>query len=999
MNPRKTRSVRDAKVPVKSSAVVRAKAQSRSAARGKTRAINERISAMTALLERAKIAKGRLVAQEAKLKKANADLALEIAERRRAEDLFRLVVESAPNGMLMIDRKSTIVLVNSQMEKMFGYTRQELLKKPVDTLLPERYRGQHPHYREEFLSDPRARTMGAGRELYALRKDGSEFPVEIGLNPVHTPEGTHILASVIDITARKAAEEHLKENEERFRSMIENVKDYAIFMLDPEGRIVTWNKGAEAATGYSAEEIIGKAISLFFPITDQRGLLYEQILQTALTEGRHETTMAWQLRKDGTKFCSHITTTAVRKPDGRLLGFSVVTCDLTEQQKNNSELKRAKEAAEEANGVKSDFIANVSHEIRTPMTGIIGMTGLLADTELSSKQAEYCQIIRQSSEALLTVINEVLDFSKVESGKLELEIIDFDLRVAVEEVLDLFANQAEDRGIELVSLVGCDVTEKVQGDPGRVRQVLSNLVGNALKFTKAGEIAVRVRLLRQTAKTVSLRFEINDTGMGIAKDKLAKLFGSFTQVDASTTRRFGGTGLGLAICKRFVELMGGEIGVDSEPDKGSSFWFTLDLLKSPENAFEVPSDRAHLRGLHMLVVEANALNRSAFDQYLTSWGISGSSAPDGRSALKMLSAAQNQGVPYDLVILDFKLPDMDGLELARKIRENPKLGAAKLLLLTSMAKKGDARSAREAGIDGYFTKPIHFSQLEECLALLMGEASTTEDSGTLLTLRTLAELKSQTRLRILVADDNHINQKVVASLLENMGHRAEVVGNGKEAVEAYRSAPYDIVLMDLQMPEMDGFEASHQIHEIAQAKGLKTSIVAVTARARKQDREACLARGMDDYVSKPISPMELRAAIDRTMAGAAKGASSNNSSPNPVNPGHTVDLVEALASIEGNRDLLREIVQMFIEQYPRLLEQIHQALSSSDGKALAAAAHTLRSSAGQVGAHEALDGARRLEEIGERESLAKAPAVLAKLEEELVRVKSALLENGYAAAR
>jgi two-component system, sensor histidine kinase and response regulator len=535
----------------------------------------------------------------------------------------------------------------------------------------------------------------------------------------------------------------------------------------------------------------------------------------------------------------------------------------------------------------------------------------------------------------------------------------------------------------------------VQGDPGRVRQVLSNLVGNALKFTKAGEIAVRVRLLRQTAKTVSLRFEINDTGMGIAKDKLAKLFGSFTQVDASTTRRFGGTGLGLAICKRFVELMGGEIGVDSEPDKGSSFWFTLDLLKSPENTFEVPPDRAHLRGLHMLVVEANALNRSAFDQYLTSWGISGSSAPDGRSALKMLSAAQHQGVPYDLVILDFKLPDMDGLELARKIRENPKLGAAKLLLLTSMVKKGDARSAREAGIDGYFTKPIHFSQLEECLALLMGEASTTEDSGTLLTLRTLAELKSQTRLRILVADDNHINQKVVASLLENMGHRAEVVGNGKEAVDAYRSAPYDIVLMDLQMPEMDGFEASHQIHEIAQARGLKTSIVAVTARARKQDREACLARGMDDYVSKPISPMELRAAIDRTMAGAAKGASANNSAPNSVNPEQTVDLVEALASIEGNRDLLREIVHMFIEQYPRLLEQIHQALSSSDGKALAAAAHTLRSSAGQVGAHEALDGARRLEEIGERESLAKAPAVLAKLEEELVRVKSSLLENGY----
>ncbi len=950
---------------------------------------------MAALLERATISKDRLTAQEARLRKANADLAQEIAERKRAEDLFRLVVESAPNGMLMIDRKSSVVLVNSQIQKMFGYTKEELLGKPLDILIPERYRGQHPQHREEFFSDAKVRPMGAGRDLYALRKDGSEFPVEIGLNPVHTPDGTHVLASVIDITERKAAEEQLQQSEERFRAMIENVKDYAIFMLDSGGRVVTWNKGAEAVTGYPGEQIIGKHFSCFYPIADQKVRLPEQILHAALTEGQHETTMTWQLRNDGTKFCAHVVTTAVRNSKGGLIGFSTVTRDLTRRQLVIAELQRAKEEAEAANEVKSNFIANVSHEIRTPMTGIVGMTGLLADTELSPQQAEYCHIIRRSSEALLTVINEVLDFSKVESGKLELEIIDFDLRAATEEVMDLFAQQAEDKDIELVSFVDCEVAEKLRGDPGRVRQVLSNLVGNAVKFTKSGQVAVRVQLVGQTAEDICLRFEVTDSGIGIPRDKLGVLFGSFSQVDASISRKYGGTGLGLAICKRFIELMGGEIGVESEPDKGSRFWFTLRLLKSLESGSEAPRPRAHLRGLRMLVVEANALNCSVFEHYLTSWGVLSDAAPEGHRALEMLSAAQHRGAPYHLVILDFALPGMNGLELARKIRENRKFGAPKLLLLTSMAKKGDARLAREAGIDGYFTKPLRFSQLEQCLALLMGATPASEDPGNLLTLHTLAELKTQARLRILVVDDNHINQRVLASLLENMGHRAEVVGNGREAVEAYKHAPYNMILMDLQMPEMDGIEASRQIREVAQAKGLHTAIIAVTARARKQDRDFCLAHGMDDYVSKPISPMELRAAIDRITSTATKVVPSGNPAPDSIHAGNAVDLVKALAQIEDNRDLLHEIVAMFLEQYPKLLEQIHQALSSSNGKALTGAAHTLRSSAGQVGAQQAMNAARTLEEIGERKSLAKAPAVVAQLEQELARVKFALLESGY----
>jgi len=952
----------------------------------------ENFNAMVSQLEKTSVSKESLEVSERKLRDANADLSREIVERRRALEHFRLVVEAAPNGLLMTNEKGNIVLANSQIETLFHYSKKELLGQSIETLLPERFRKKHSADRASFNTAPKARPMGGGREFFGLRKDGSEFPVEIGLNPIQMATGTHVLASIMDITERKAIDERVRQSEERFRSMIESVKDHAIYMLDVQGCVLTWNKGAERLKGYQSEEIIGKHYRCFYPIEDRESGKPEQIMKTVLTEGQCEDE-GWHLRKDGSKFWANVVITAVRNDGAKLLGFSVVTRDHTRRRKIEEQLRQVKEEADAANRAKSLFLANISHEIRTPMTGIIGMAGLLFDTNLSPKQREYCEIVRRSSESLLTVINELLDFSKVESGKLELEIIDFDLRSSVEEVMDLFATQAEDKGVELINFIRYDVPTELQGDPGRLRQILSNLVNNALKFTTQGEVVLQVSVQKETSTYATLRFSVTDTGIGIPKEKIDKLFASFTQVDASMTRKYGGTGLGLAISKKFGELMGGKIGVDSEPGRGSSFWFTVQVPKQ-QGARQAARPRANLQGLRVLVVERNATYRTVLDHYLNALGITSRTADDGPSALELLHVAAAKSEPFDLAILDFMLPGMDGLKLAQAIRQELKIGCPKLLLLTSVGKRGDEKLARHSGIDAYLNKPVRLSQLYECIAELIGGASKVDPSSSLVTGHTLAELKVQRRLRVLVADDNHINQKVTASLLEKMGHRADVVGNGKEALEAFKLVPYDAVLMDMQMPEMDGFEASLQIRAVEQKKGSHTPIIAITAHAMNGDREKCLAAGMDDYISKPINPQELRAVMERTTA-AAKSSFAIDPAPQPPDGVDVFNVDEALAQLESDTDLLRQIVQLFVDQYPKLLEETRQAFSRSDCISLTAIAHTLASSAGQLGAQRASAAARNLEQLGCQGNLSDVPQALAELERELLLLNSAVSDPAY----
>ena len=791
-----------------------------------------------------------------------------------------------------------------------------------------------------------------------------------------------------EIAERKLAEEWRRRHEANFRSMIESVKEHAIILLDHEGRIVSWNRGAGLMTGYGTEEILGKHFFCFNPSEDVHGSAADEILRTALAAGQWAGE-GWRVRKDGSRFWASIVVTAVRDGTDALLGFTNVMGDLTRRRQAEVAIQHAREEAESANQAKSDFLANISHEVRTPMTGIIGMAGLLAETELSPKQREYCEIIRRSSESLLTVINEILDFSKAEAGKMELEIIDFDLRTAVEEVTGLFGLQAAEKDIELINFVRYDVPTALKGDPGRLRQVLSNLVNNALKFTPRGEVVLRVKVVEQNPAVAMLRFEVSDTGIGIPKENIDHLFNPFTQADASTTRKYGGTGLGLAICKKFVTLMGGEIGVESEIGKGSTFCFSLPLLKQRNAARQAPKPRQNFSGMRALVVESSATNCEVLEHYLDALGFNCDCAEKGAVALELLRRASAGGKPYDLVIMDSKLLAMDGLVLAHGIRQDATVGAPKLMLLTSVGKRGDAKLAEEAGFDAYLTKPVSFSCLTDCLAFVTGERPTAGPVGALVTRHSVAEMKAQKRVRVLVADDNHINQKVVASLLENMGHRADVVASGMEALEAFILVPYDVVLMDLQMAEMDGIEACRRIRHLANETGRRTFVVAVTAHAMKGDREKYLAAGFDGYVSKPINPQELKTVIDSRSTGELPAVSQKIAAA----PAEVLNLAGALARVEGNSELLAKIARSFLELYPKLLEEARAAAARGDCGQLARAARTIGSSAGQLGAGKVRAAAKKLEELSRQGSLPDVPAVLNELDGEIRLVEAAMFAS------
>jgi PAS domain S-box-containing protein len=686
----------------------------------------------------------------------------------------------------------------------------------------------------------------------------------------------------------------LEQAEARTGAILDAAPD-ATVIVDPGWRIVRVNAAAERLFGYAREEVLGQSVDLLVP----------ERFREAHKRGRSKYLAAPRprafgsdlglsaRRKDGSEVPVEISLSPLEAAEGTLV-ISAIR-DVTQRKQAEQALEQSKQALEQskqdleranaelarASGVKSEFLATMSHEIRTPMNGVIGMTGLLLDTPLTPEQREYAETVRASGEALLAIINDILDFSKIEAGQLNLEVTDLDVRRSVEQVVDLFAAQARDKGLELASLVYQDVPAVLRGDPGRLRQILTNLVGNALKFTEHGDVVVRADLLEEQDDALLLRCAVRDTGIGLTPEQQTQLFHPFRQADSSTTRKYGGTGLGLAISKRLVELMGGEIGVESAPGQGSTFWFTVRLGRSTTAPLADPA-AADLHGKRVLVVDDNETSRQIVHYHVLSWGMCNGMVPDGPSALGALRDAQEGGTPYDVAILDMAMPGMNGLELAQAIKADPALASTKLVLLTSvgLGERGDDEAAWQGAVDAFLTKPVRSSQLYNSLVQVLsgsgGQRTPTTDvaarggagpSGT--------QRPDQRRGRVLVVEDNAVNQRVAVRMLETRGYHADAVADGREAVDALAHIPYDLVLMDCQMPEMDGYAATAEIRRREQEQGMaarRTPIIAMTAHALEGDAEKCLAAGMDDYIPKPVTVQHLEAVLTRWRPQTGPGA-------------------------------------------------------------------------------------------------------------------------------
>jgi len=686
------------------------------------------------------------------------------------------------------------------------------------------------------------------------------------------------------IGARQRTAARLRAADE-MRSAIVRTANVAVITVNPDdGLITSFNNTAERWLGWSADELVGKLTPAVFHDKDEIAAHAKALSAEFGTEvapedaftarvtrtGRPDEGEWTFIRKDGTRFPVWLSVNSLRNENGVITDFFGVASDFSDRKRAERALREAFEAAQESARLKSQFLANMSHEIRTPMNGVVGMTGLLLDTDLTTEQRGFAGTIRSSADALLNIINDILDFSKIEAGMLTFEKQPFDLREPVENCLALVSEKAHVKGLELAYLIEENVPTHLVGDSGRLHQVLLNLVGNAVKFTSEGEIVVRVAKLAEQDRRVSLRFSVSDTGMGISESAQKNLFQPFMQADGSMTRRFGGTGLGLAICRQLVSLMGGEIGIESTEGKGSTFWFTA-VFPQQEASLKVIPARTDFAGMRALIVDDNATNREILERQLASWRVETASASGGEQALVLARTATDR--PFGFAILDMQMPGMTGLDLARQLRAEPACAGLRMLILTSIGRTLTQEELAGAGVGACLIKPARQSLLHDTLIMLLGSGGSRRPLPSSLPVPPPSGPVSEVKpLRILLAEDNLVNQNVARMQLAKFGYKADLVGTGLAAVQAAQTQAYDIVLMDCQMPEMDGYEATRVLRQWEvkrRDEGEKFEpifIIAMTANAMQGDRDACLAAGMDDYVSKPVRPQELAAAIARAPA-------------------------------------------------------------------------------------------------------------------------------------
>jgi PAS domain S-box-containing protein len=911
---------------------------------------------------------------------------VEITERkeleeavREAEARYRDLVERLPLAIYIdrLDELSSNVYTSPHIERMIGYTAEQWATEE-DLFV----RLLHPDDRDRVLREHEyMRATGEPlRTEYRLRTaDGRLVWIRDEAVIVSDREGNPSLLQgfLLDITERKTAEQALRDSEaelsrqKAYYQELHQLSPVAIVTLGMDERVVSWNPAAEQLFGYAREEAVGRLLDdLLFPTEDmleESRAVWRQAEEQGLAH-----VIARRARKDG-KFVDVEILMVPLVVDGERTGYLVLYHDI-------SELQRAREEAEAATHAKSAFLATMSHEIRTPMNAVIGMGGLLLDTELTEEQRQFAEVIRTSGEALLRIIDEILDFSKIEAGKLELEEHALEVRACAESALDLVAVRASEKDIELACLVDEDVPAAILGDPTRLRQALGNLLANAVKFTDVGEVVLAVAAEDGGGDLRRLRFSVRDTGIGIPAERMHRLFESFSQVDASTTRRYGGTGLGLAISKRLAELMGGTLWAESEERKGSTFHFEIVAQEAAAPARPVRLDgEPRIAGKRLLVVDDNATNREILRRLAESWGMLVEVVERPTEAL----ARVRRGDPFDAAVLDMQMPEMDGLGLAREIRRYRDEKELPLLLLTSVGHLAETRGANE--FSAQLAKPVKSSQLYDALVrvLATGAAPVSAPGGD-----GDGSSSAGVALRLLVAEDNAVNRQLALALLGKLGYEADVVENGREALDALESETYDIVLMDVQMPELDGLEATRLIrHRFGSGEG--PTIIAMTANAMEGDREDCLGAGMDDYLSKPIRVDELARALARWR---------------PVRGRETLDpaaldaLVSSLGGGDEGREAVGELVDTFLDDAGTQMATLHTAVERRDTEEVRLAAHTLKSNGATFGARAFAELCRELEALGREDELDDAPELLGRAEEEWERVREALAVTRRAGA-
>ena len=776
------------------------------------------------------------------------------------------------------------------------------------------------------------------------------------------------------------------ESKNKLLATIVEQSSEAIWTKDLTGIITSWNSGAAAMFGYPPAEALGHALNVGESTPEE-----EEARMQRLMAGEKFSYDAKAMTRSGTAIDIQVAVAPLLDQTNQWIGSIAVARDVTQHKRSEEALRLAREAAESANHAKSSFLARMSHEIRTPMNGVLGMTELLLETGLTSVQRKYAETVQRSGQNLLGIINDLLDFSKIEAGKLELENVDMDLRRTLEDVVDLLAERARVKGLELACSIPANLVTHVKGDPLRLGQVLTNLVGNAIKFTEQGSVVIRMAGLEETAQEVTMRFEVSDTGAGISAAAQSHIFEEFAQADGSTTRKHGGSGLGLAISRQLVEMMGGNIYVESALGAGSTFWFTSRFEKQ-ETQDSRSAPMGMLTGVRALIVESSVINRGILHSQMSNWGMTNRVAATPAQAIDLLAQAAARSAPYDIVIIDLGLAGMDALELARTIRARADIAKLRLVVLTH--RQVDMQKARDAGIDACLAKPVRQTVLYECLVNVIA-CQPQETVAAPDVCEPVNTAPAGIRGNILLVEDNLINQQVALGILQIQGYGVTVVNNGREALDAHAQGAFDLILMDCHMPEMDGFEATREIRGRERSSiGKRVPIIALTANAMAQDREECLNTGMDDHLSKPFSLQTMQDMLDRWMPQAASMKSEPAAEPAARGPAKAAEVLDrqVLDQLSAllNPERLARAINFYLVESPKLIQKLKQAAAANDAPEIVRSAHSLKSSSANLGASVLSRYCEDIEASARRADAEEACKIFAKIETEYGCVQTAL---------